>query len=457
MTRLALVVIGLTVLAAGCAPRTVAPVTPSAPRYPDFLRPLAPPSTPPDVLADLEVAWAQLQSGNPGAADRTYARALKRAPGTAAALAGRGYAALAADEADRAAERFDEALSLAPAMTAALVGRGEAMLRLDRPADALASFESAHKADPQLGLAPRLETLRFRVVERTLARARALAEDGRWDEARAAYEDVLRASPDSAVLYRELAGVERRAGLTVEADAHLGRALELDPADRATQVLLGETREEAGDYDGAIVSYEAALKLEPSADVEARLARVRERADLAQLPQEFQALGERPEATRADLAAAIGIRVPGLLARAPARVTPVITDVRSTWARPWILTAVRAGVLDVYPNHTFQPDAPVRRTDLATAATRTLELLLSQGDRRALEWQAAAPAFADLSPTHPAYAAAARSVGAGVLSAPGGAFEPARLVTGQELLEAVSRLQRLAGPLAGRQRMTREP
>ena len=66
------------------------------------------------------------------------------------------------------------------------------------------------------------------------------------------------------MLYRELAGVERRAGLVAEADAHLARALELDPTDRATHVLLAEVREETGDYDGAIASYEAALRLEPS-------------------------------------------------------------------------------------------------------------------------------------------------------------------------------------------------
>ena len=41
-------------------------------------------------------------------------------------------------------------------------------------------------------------------------------------------------------------------------------------------------------------------------------------------------------------------------------------------------------------------------------------------------------------------------VAAGVLAAPDGAFRPAALVTGRELLEAVARLQRLAGPLAGR-------
>jgi tetratricopeptide (TPR) repeat protein len=456
VTRLLVLGAAAAVIVSGCAPKT-APMTPTAPRYPDFLQPIAPPSTPPAVRADLDVAWAQLQGGNPGAADRTYAQVLKRAPGTAAALAGQGYAALAGDQARRAADRFDAALALAPAMTAALVGRGEAMLRLDRLADALVSFEEAQRAEPDLGLAPRIEMLRFRVVQETLARARALAKEARWDQARAAYEDVLRASPDSAVIYRELAGVERRAGLSAEADAHLGRAVELDPGDRATHVLLGETREEAGDYDGAIASYEAAMAIEPSPDLEARLTRARERADLAQLPEEFQTLSARPQATRADLAAAIGIRVPGLLARAPARATPVVTDLRATWARPWILATIRAGIIDAYPNHTFQPGAPVRRADLAAAAARTLGLLASQGDRRARDWQAAAPVFTDLPRSHPEYAAAAQAVGAGVLTAIDGAFEPARLITGQELLDAVSRLQRLAGPLAGRDRRTREP
>jgi tetratricopeptide (TPR) repeat protein len=377
---------------------------------------------------------------------------LKVAPRTASALAGQGYVALAREDAARAVSRFDEALAVEPSQAAALVGKGQALLELERPADALAAFEAAQNADPQLTLAPRIETLRFRVVEDSIGRARELAKGQQWDAARAAYEAALRVSPDSAVLYRELAGVERRAGLLAEADAHLGRALELDPQDRATQVLLGEAREEAGDFDGAIASYEAALKLEPSADVETRLARTRERADLASLPEAFQALATAPEATRADLAAALGLRVPGLLARAQTRATPVITDLRGHWARPWIVATLRAGVLDAYPNHTFQPAGRVPRAELALAVRKTLDLLAGQGDRRAEAWQRATPELADVPRSHPAYAAAAQAVAAGVLDAPANVFAPTRAVSGQEVLEAVSRLQRLAGPLAGRDR-----
>jgi tetratricopeptide (TPR) repeat protein len=447
-----LAVMGLTVMAVACSPKTPPATAPSAPHYPDFMQPPTVPSASSEVVAELHLAWSQLQAGNTGGAERVYARVLKVAPGTAAALAGQGYVALARQDAERAVARFDEALAVIPSLSAALMGKGQALLQLERLAEALGAFEAAQQSDPLLSLAPRIETLRFRVVEDSIEKARALAKDGRWDDARSAYEAALRISPESAVLYRELAGVERRGGLSAEADAHLGRALELDPGDRATHILLAETREEAGDFDGAIASYEAALKLEPSTEIEARLARARERADLAHLPEEFQALSAKAEATRADLAAALALRVPGLLARAPARATPVITDLRGQWARPWIVATLRAGVLDAYPNHTFQPASHVRRAELALAVLRTLELLAAQGDRRAGQWQKATPEFRDVPPQHPAYAAAAQATAAGVLDAPDSVFAPTRSVSGQEVLEAVSHLQRLAGPLAGRDR-----
>lgn len=437
-------------LAAGCAPKAAPTAVPSAPRYPDFVQPAAPTAGPPGIAADLQAAWASLQSGNAGNADRLYARVLKQSPALPAALTGQGYVALARDEPARAVTTFDAALAAAPEMGAALVGRGQALMQLSRPADALASFEAANKVDPGLGLATRIETLRFRVVEDAIAKARQLAQNREWDRARQAYLAALAASPDSAVLYRELATVERNAGLNAEAGVHLERAKELDPGDRATYVQLGELQEDSGDTDAAIASYQAALKLEPSADVEAKLARARERDDLSRLPDEFKTLSARPEATRADLATALAVRVPGLLDRAPVRPMPVITDLRGHWARPWIVVAVRSGVVDAYPNHTYQPAASVTRSDLAQAASRTLSLLTARGDQRPAEWMAATPAFTDLPREHPSYPAVAQAVASGVMTASNGTIEPTRPVTGQELLEAVSRLQRIAGPLAAR-------
>jgi tetratricopeptide (TPR) repeat protein len=444
----AVLLLALAALSA-CAPKT-APVVAGPPRFPDFVNPTTAAQVPPRLAETLTNGWAQLQAGNVSAADRAFSRALKDAPASPPVLAALGYVALARNDADRAVARFDAASRADAAFAPALAGKGEALLRLNRPADALQSFEAALSADKALPLATRIATLRFRVLEDAVAEARRQTAAGDLDAARRSYLAALEASPESAVLYRELAAVERKAGLEAEADAHLDRAIALDPFDRASRVLLGQLREEIGDYDGAAVAYEAAQRIEPSREIEGALVRVRERADLARLPEQYQTLADRPEAARADLAAAIAIRLPGLLARAPARPTPVLTDIRGSWARPWILAAVRAGVLDAYPNHTFQPGSAVRRGDLANATSRVLALLAAQGDRRASEWQTAQRKFSDLPPDHPAYRSAATAVAAGAIDAVDGAFRPTALVTGRELVEAVARLQRLAGPLSGR-------
>jgi hypothetical protein len=51
-----------------------------------------------------------------------------------------------------------------------------------------------------------------------------------------------------------------------------------------------------------------------------------------------------------------------LISRALSQNAVVITDARGSWAEPWIMEATRVGVMEVYANHTFQPEALVRRS-----------------------------------------------------------------------------------------------
>jgi len=113
--------------------------------------------------------------------------------------------------------------------------------------------------------------------------------------------------------------------------------------------------------------------LRPNASIEKRLDEIRARSALARLPAEYRAIEEAPQITRGDLAALIGIRLGALLpAASRSGDAALITDVRNHWASTWILAVARAGVMDPFANHAFQPRAVVRRTDLALAAGRLL-------------------------------------------------------------------------------------
>ena len=53
----------------------------------------------------------------------------------------------------------------------------------------------------------------------------------------------------------------------------------------------------------------------------------------------------------------------------------VVTDIGQSWALHFIRRVLGRGLLDAFPNHTFQPQAFVRRAELANALARALESL----------------------------------------------------------------------------------
>jgi tetratricopeptide (TPR) repeat protein len=438
-------------LAGACAvPRKpAAPPGPVvSPKFPEFIYP-APPGQlgPPEAAAAHDAGWQWLQLGDLRNAERNFSSVLKDAPAFYPSEAGLGFVALARKDARAAASHFDRALAADAAYAPALAGRGEALLLLGQREPALASFEAAVAADPQLtDLRARIDVLRFRGMQDDVDAARKAAEAGRLAEAQKIYERSLAASPDSPFLYRELAVIERRNGNLEAALGHAEKAVDLSPAESRNFVTLGEVYEAQGDYAKAAEAYGTAVALEPSEALDARIDELREKAAFAAMPEEYRTIETSPTVTRAQLAARFGVRLDDLLKRARRANAVVMTDTRGSWAGPWILSVSRAGVMDAYPNHTFQPDAIVSRGDLALAVSRALALVAAERPREAAAWKDARVQFSDLNPGHLIYPAASVAVQSGVMTAAAGsAFELTRPITGAEAVAAIRKLEELSG------------
>jgi tetratricopeptide (TPR) repeat protein len=442
-------IIALVALGAACAPALVPAPVVTSPRFPEYTLPPLPQAfagTSAAVFHDR--AWRFFQSGDLSGADREVSAALSVAPAFYPAETMAGYVALARGDAKAALSRFDAAIRREGAYLSALVGRGQALVSLDREADAVAAFEAVLAVDGSLAdIRRRVDVLRFRALERNLTSARAAARAGRADEAIAAYREALTSSPDSAFLYRELAQVERQRGDTERALEHYRRALTLDPDDAASHLEVGAILEERTEIEAALAEYERALAIDPASEARMRRDRIRTRMELARLPEQYRAINAAPEVTRADLAALIGVGLDAVLQVATDKQAVVITDVRANWAEPWIMAVARAGVLEPFANHTFQPAAIIRRQDLAQAVNRLLSRIALPAGRRS--WQNARMTFADLSTSHLAFPDASAAVASGVMTiGPAGEFDPSRAVTGAEAIAAVARLQALAGSAA---------
>ncbi len=440
--------LALSLVASACAPRlTPLPVV-TAPKYPEFV-----PPTVPAELAETAAGinqhrgWVFLQAGDLKTAEHEFTAALRNNPGFAAAVASLGYLDLARKDPKAALTRFDQALASGPGDVGALVGRGQALLALERSDDALAAFEAALAIDPnQPDVRRHVEVLKFRDLEGRIADARAAAGAGRLDAAAAAYERAIASQPDSPFLYRELAAVERRQEKLDEALEHFRKAAALDPSDARSLVQIGDILAARGELDESLATYERAAAIESTPELEEKIAAARDRAALEKLPPEYRAIDQAPQVTRAELAALIGVRLAPLLQESSRDDAALITDVRNNWAQPWIMAVTRAGVMEPFANHAFQPRTLVRRSDLAVAAARLLARIAAQRPAAAQALEHAQVRFSDVAPTHLAYPAASAVVAAHVLKTTAdNAFQPSRPVSGAEAVEAIAQLESLAG------------
>ena len=438
----------LAVLVPACAKKPVALPEPGAPRFPEFIYPAAPPAVAAMPVAGThEAGWRWLQAGEIKEAERNFSAALKVAPQFYPAEAGLGYTALARKDAKAAVTHFERAIAADASYAPALAGRGEALLAQGLREPALASFEAAVKADPRLtALRSRIDVLRLRDLQDDVAVARKAAEAGKLDDARAAYVQAIAASPQSPFLDpgAGLGGASRRrrprrarARAQGRGTRTLGSA-HLRPAGR-------DPRGARGSREGNWRCDESALALEPDEALDRRLDELRERAAFAAMPEEYRTIESSPTVTRAQVAALIGVQLDSLLKRAPRRNAVVMTDTRGSWAAPWIQSVTRAGIMEAFPNHTFQPGAAVRRGDLATIASRALAIVAAENPKLGASWRTARRRFPDLPPSHLAYPAASMTVEARVMqTAEDGSFQLSRPVTGAEAMAAVKTLKDLS-------------
>ncbi|RPJ56952.1 MAG: hypothetical protein EHM24_29945 [Acidobacteria bacterium] len=436
----------LVLVLAACAPRLVPAPVVTAPAYPDFVFPAVPPALQREPLTlRQQRGWQFLQAGDLDGARREFRAALQAAATFYPADAGLAYASLAGGAAPDALARFDHVLKRDSRYVPALVGRGDALAQLGRADEAVASFEAALAVDATLADAKRrIEALAFRAQQQTLETARKAAEAGRVEDAVAAYQRAIAASPESGFLYRELAALERKHDRAEAALGHLEQAVALDPSDARSWAQIGELLEQSGDFPGAVSAYEKARAVEPGPDLDARLTRARQGAELARLPAEYRDIANANELTRGQLAALLGVRLATVLRESQRREGVVLTDVRGHWAATWIMAAVRAGVMEPLPNHAFAPRGLVRRLDLAQVASRVLNVIAVRRPALARQWQSTQPRVADVPAAHLGYPAVAAVVAAGAMPLESGAFRPSRVVTGAEAVDVVGRLEVLA-------------
>ena len=390
----------------------------------------------PEEARQIDKAWRDLLAGEVPDAEKTFQKLAGRKPELVQAQTGLAYARLKIGRLPEAATGFGRVLALRPEYVPALVGAGVTAQKQQDLAAALGYFRRAQAAQPgEASLRRRVAELKIAITEKRVAEAHAALEASDPAKAEERYRLALEAAPEVAGVRLELADLLESTGdPSAAADV-----LEADPTDdrqvlsRLATLLVGVKQ-----YERALDAWRRVLARDPR-DPEA-LKKSREviaAIEFARMPEEYQRIPQAARLSRADLAALLSVKVPQL-ARLQNREPKVAIDISGSWAREHIVSVLALDIMDVYPNHSFQPGAVVRRGDLARAAARVLDLFRARTGE--------GPAPADMARTNLYFDSAVRVVGAGLMGLTAeGAFEPWRPVSGQEAVEVISGVARLVG------------
>ncbi len=252
---------------------------------------------------------------------------------------------------------------------------------------------------------PKREKALLLATENVLRSAAQAEADNRFSEAELLYRQALNIAPKDPALHSRLADLLAKAGKPDEAAAERKIAEELSP--RNTAIL----RSNAGSKND---------------DLE----------DLGRWGNDIERFHEIRDAqivTREQIAELIVKYFPQVVEHRQNQ--QIVTDIDASWARDEIQTVVDAELMNILPNHTFEPSAGMTRGEFASAMARLIRLL-------GLPASADPPiSITDMAPTNAQYADAQLVLGYRLMSVQdSGAFDGSTQLSGQEAVLATAHL-----------------
>ncbi len=187
---------------------------------------LASPTVHPRAAEELGRGYAHLAAGDAERAEVAFEHSLEFAPDLPEGWNGLGVVARSRGELDAARARFARAVRLSPAFAEGHANLGETLLALEREDEGADELRAALRIDPDLVAAR--QNLARALLHRGLARPQE--RPAAWAESRRAYLHLLESEPDRAAAWRDLALMDYLSGRYRQAEAGYRRSVELEPA-----------------------------------------------------------------------------------------------------------------------------------------------------------------------------------------------------------------------------------
>ena len=393
--------------------------------------------SPPDPA--FQSVYANYEKGRMQKARTEFEKLLKSSPKHYPAYLAVGYTYLAEGNEELAEQYIHKSLELAPDYAQAHFALAFIHEKRQDYDAALAEMEAVIGINPEYPSAQQSRNLtRLKATEKHLAEGEALA-DKDPAEALRHLRVAMELAPDIGETPRKIAQIYLKQNNCSEAIPYLETANEKIAEDPELMLQLADCLLEIQQLDRALILYQKLLVMQPqNQEVKGKMEAIRKQIFVRNLPDEYQQIPTASEISRSQFASYLMVNL-DFLERYTSGETKIIVDTLDHWAHPYILKTVNLGIIDLFPNRSFQPNLAITRLELAKAVSRILEILEVPGNA---QFTVSVP---DVSENNVYYPMIALAISAGVLSLDAdGRFHPSRAVSGAEVISIVSQLKILA-------------
>lgn len=388
-------------------------------------------------------AYKAYEKGDQRHSRMDFQKALKKHPSSYPSLLGIAYTYLAEGNMDFAERYVHKALEYQPDYAQAHYALAFILESKQDYEGALAELNRLNELRPDYpGLEQNRNILRLKSVELHLSEARSLAATDP-EAALEHYNKAREMAPEVSQIPMEMAQVLISHNRCADAIPYLQEVLRTTPGDPEAQMKLADCLSEEGQYTDALGLYETLADANPTDEVRQKVEDTRKIIAFGKMPEEYQQIAHAEQINRAQLAALLVTELP-FLQKYRMTSSEIMVDIINHWAKTYIQKVVDLGIMDVFPNRTFEPQQPITRLELAKAAYRLVQIL-ETGEGKQFAPPPENLIIPDVFSTNVNYQLVSTAISAGVLSLDAdGRFHPYRPVSGAEVLSMVNRLKTLS-------------
>lgn len=384
-----------------------------------------------------EEAWTNLKQGKGKKAEKIISKLGEESPFY---YVGLGYASLLLNKIPESEMCFKEALKIYPQMALVRLGLAQAYQKTGRDDPAFVEFREVLKIEPDnLWAKQAYQSLKIRKTKETINQAKAYLAQKETEKSKGAFLKALYYSPQSTEAHLALAEIYRKENNFKNALVHLKSAYLSEPKNKKILKIYGETLFKAEDYPRSLDIYEKLLDWEPkNKKIKNQIQTIKNRLGIFELPSQYNSIPASEAISREEIAALLAVKFKDFLEETAVK-PPIIIDIATSWASKYILKTTSLAILDVYPNHTFQPKKIVTRAEMAEILFRLINCLKREGFKFIKQIPPEKIRISDVSPQNYYYLPILQIVSYDIMGLSANrAFDPDLPISGQESIKLLN-------------------